>query len=90
MMAWMNAESIAMTLRTRKATFFSRSRQKLWVKGEGSGNLLHVVTVKVDCDQDAILLLCEPAGPTCHTGADNCFIHSFEGEPELQAFGATS
>lgn len=73
MMAWMNRESLDATLRTGKATFFSRSRQKPWVKGEESGNFLIVREVFADCDGDTILLLCEPQGPSCHTGRRNCF-----------------
>lgn len=73
MMAWMNLESLEATLVTKKATFYSRSRQKLWVKGEESGNVLHVASVQADCDADTLLVLCDPVGPSCHTGRDNCF-----------------
>lgn len=73
MMAWMNRESLAKTLESRKATFYSRSRQKLWMKGEESGNTLSVDQVLLDCDGDTLLVLCDPKGPSCHTGADNCF-----------------
>jgi phosphoribosyl-AMP cyclohydrolase / phosphoribosyl-ATP pyrophosphohydrolase len=73
MMAWMNQSALDQTLSTRRATFFSRSRNKLWVKGEESGNLLHVSQVMADCDGDTLLLLCDPVGPSCHTGRDNCF-----------------
>jgi len=73
MMAWMNLESLKATLETKKATFYSRSRQKLWVKGEESGNVLHVASVQADCDADTLLVLCDPVGPSCHTGRDNCF-----------------
>lgn len=73
MMAWMNRQSLDKTLETRKATFYSRSRQKLWMKGEESGNTLEVHQVLLDCDGDTLLVLCDPAGPSCHTGQDNCF-----------------
>ncbi|MEO8905267.1 MAG: bifunctional phosphoribosyl-AMP cyclohydrolase/phosphoribosyl-ATP diphosphatase HisIE [Polyangiaceae bacterium] len=73
MVAWMNQEAIEQTLATGNATFFSRSRKKLWVKGESSGNMLHVHSVTADCDADTLLLLVEPAGPSCHTGRPSCF-----------------
>lgn len=78
MMAWMNAEALEATLRTRKATFYSRSRQALWVKGETSGNELHVHDLLLDCDGDTLLVLCDPAGPSCHTGKDNCFFGAMD------------
>jgi len=73
MLAWMNREALEKTIETGLATFFSRSRGKLWVKGEGSGNLLRVHSVSADCDADVLLLLVEPAGPSCHTGRPSCF-----------------
>lgn len=73
MMAWMNEEALKLTLETGKSTFFSRSRQKLWVKGETSGNTMAVVKVDYDCDGDTILLQVIPAGPACHTGETSCF-----------------
>jgi phosphoribosyl-AMP cyclohydrolase len=73
MVAMMNAEAVAATLRTGQAHFWSRSRQKLWMKGETSGNILDVQAVKVDCDGDALLLLVKPRGPACHTGNVSCF-----------------
>src|SRR5450432_3308428 len=73
MVAWMNQQAIEETLRTGNATFFSRSRGSLWVKGETSGNLLRVHSVTADCDADTLLLLVEPAGPPCHTGRPSCF-----------------
>ena len=72
-LAYMNREAWEQTLRTRRATFWSRSRQQLWEKGSTSGNTLHVRAVKLDCDSDAVLLLVDPAGPACHTGATSCF-----------------
>lgn len=76
MVAWMNREALQKTLETGEATFFSRSRQSLWKKGEGSGNVLHVSQVGVDCDGDTVLLLVEPAGPSCHTGRPSCFFRA--------------
>lgn len=73
MLAHMNAEALEATRRTGKAHFWSRSRSKLWRKGEESGNELRVVEMRVDCDQDAIWLRVEPVGPACHTGARSCF-----------------
>jgi phosphoribosyl-ATP pyrophosphohydrolase/phosphoribosyl-AMP cyclohydrolase len=73
MVAWMNREALERTLATGNATFFSRSRGSLWVKGETSGNLLRVHSVTADCDADTVLLLVEPAGPSCHTGRPSCF-----------------
>lgn len=73
MLAWMNAESLKLTLQTRQAWFWSRSRQELWRKGATSGNTLTVVDVRIDCDQDAFLILAIPAGPACHTGQTSCF-----------------
>jgi len=81
MMAWMNDEAVHATIATRRATFFSRSRNRLWVKGEESGNVLHVERVFADCDGDTLLLLCDPVGPSCHTGRDNCFFNSIDGGP---------
>ena len=73
MVAHMNAEAIAATRASGEATFFSRSRGRLWKKGETSGNVLRVVELRVDCDQDALWLIVDPAGPACHTGARSCF-----------------
>ena len=75
MVAHMNAEALAATLASGEATFWSRSRGRLWKKGETSGNVLRVVEVRVDCDQDALWLIADPAGPACHTGAPSCFYH---------------
>ena len=73
MLAWMNAEALQRTLDTGIATFWSRSRGQIWVKGETSGHVQQVVDVRVDCDQDAILLRVMPKGPACHTGSASCF-----------------
>ncbi|MBI5950299.1 MAG: phosphoribosyl-AMP cyclohydrolase [Chloroflexi bacterium] len=76
MMAWMNAESLRLTLETGETVFWSRSRGELWHKGATSGNTQHVVEVRVDCDADTLLVLVEPAGPACHTGERSCFFRS--------------
>lgn len=78
MVAWMNAEALAATRATGWATFFSRSRQALWVKGETSGHRMRVVEVRVDCDADTLLLSVEAEGPSCHTGQESCFFHHIE------------
>lgn len=73
MLGYVSAESLQVTLSSGHMTFFSRSRQRLWTKGEQSGNVLAVQSLSVDCDADTLLVLARPAGPTCHTGADSCF-----------------
>ncbi len=73
MVGYMNQESLEITLRERKACFWSRSRQQLWLKGETSGNVLHVKEIRIDCDGDALLVKCDPMGPTCHTNETSCF-----------------
>jgi phosphoribosyl-AMP cyclohydrolase / phosphoribosyl-ATP pyrophosphohydrolase len=73
MLGYMNKESYELTKSTGKVTFYSRSRQALWVKGETSGNFLLLDSMLVDCDNDTILVKAKPVGPTCHTGADTCF-----------------
>jgi phosphoribosyl-AMP cyclohydrolase len=73
MLAHMNAEALALTQETGKAHFWSRSRKRLWMKGETSGHVLAVVEIRIDCDQDAVWLKCKPAGPACHTGETSCF-----------------
>lgn len=78
MVAFVDAEAIEATLATGVAHFHSRSRGKLWKKGETSGNVLLVEDILVDCDQDALVMRCSPAGPTCHTGATSCFYRRLE------------
>ncbi len=73
MLAHMNAQALDLTLQTRIAHFWSRSRQSLWKKGETSGHVLHVKDIRIDCDQDAVWVLARPAGPACHTGETSCF-----------------
>jgi len=73
MLGYMDREALRLTLQTRNATFYSRSRAKLWTKGETSGNTLGVVSVAADCDRDTLLVLAHPRGPTCHLGTSSCF-----------------
>lgn len=73
MMAWMNQAALELTIATKTATYFSRARNQLWIKGETSGNTQKVREIRLDCDGDTILLKVEPAGPACHTGANTCF-----------------
>ncbi len=80
MVAYMNAEALARTRETGLATFWSRSRGALWLKGETSGHFLRVQEIRVDCDQDALVLLVRPEGPACHTGAVSCFYRRLDGE----------
>ena len=83
MVAHMNAEAIRLTQETGQAHFWSRSRGALWRKGETSGNGLSLVEMRVDCDQDALLLVVRPAGPACHTGRRSCFYRRVEGDGSL-------
>ena len=80
MVAFMDAEALAATRATGFAHFHSRSRGRLWKKGESSGHVLAVERILVDCDQDALVLECRPAGPACHTGADSCFFRELESD----------
>ena len=73
MLGYMNAEAYQKTLDIQKVTFYSRSKQRLWTKGEESGNFLHLVDIKNDCDEDTLLIQGKPEGPTCHTGSDTCW-----------------
>ncbi|WP_156679854.1 phosphoribosyl-AMP cyclohydrolase [Sphingomonas profundi] len=83
MVAHLNAEAIARTIESGEAHFWSRSRGRLWRKGETSGNVLRVVEMRIDCDQDAIWLRAEAAGPACHTGARSCFYRRIDGDGTL-------
>lgn len=82
MLGYMNEESFRKTMVTKKVTFFSRSKKRLWTKGETSGHFLTLVDMKADCDQDTLLVYAKPAGPTCHKGSDTCW-----GETNKPAFG---
>lgn len=79
MMAWMNIEAVEKTIETGNAHYFSRSRGKLWLKGETSGNFQEVRSIRYDCDGDTLLLLVEPKGPACHTGERTCFYRALDG-----------
>ncbi len=79
MLGYMNAEALRLTMESGLVTFWSRSRQEMWQKGATSGNVLRLVALRQDCDGDALLVLAEPAGPTCHTGARSCFFRDLEG-----------
>ena len=79
MVAHLNAEALALTQTTGEAHFWSRSRARIWRKGEESGNVLNVVELRIDCDQDALWIKATPAGPACHTGARSCFFRAVRG-----------
>ncbi len=87
MLGYMNAESLEITLRDRRACFWSRSRKKLWLKGESSGNFLNVKEIRTDCDADALVLKCEPIGPTCHTNETSCFYRLIEADGSVTLSG---
>ncbi len=100
MLGYMNSEAYQKTIETQKITFFSRSKQRLWTKGEESGNFLNLVDIKNDCDGDTLLIQSKPVGPTCHTGTDTCwqtenkldygFISALEDTIELRKNSADS
>ena len=73
MLAWMNAEAVARTLQTGRVTYWSRSRQAFWVKGETSGHVQRLLDMRVDCDRDCLLMMVDQAGPACHTNRRSCF-----------------
>ncbi|MBR6523025.1 MAG: bifunctional phosphoribosyl-AMP cyclohydrolase/phosphoribosyl-ATP diphosphatase HisIE [Clostridia bacterium] len=85
-LAYMNKESIEISMKEGKTCFFSRSRQKLWRKGETSGNFQHIVSITADCDNDALVVMVEKDGPACHTGTDSCFTKPVFESDELQEF----
>lgn len=84
MMAWMNAEAVARTLETRRVTYWSRSRQAFWVKGETSGHVQALVEFRVDCDRDCLLVTVNQTGPACHTGRRTCFYTAVQGGDEVE------
>ncbi len=83
MQGFMNSAAMQKTLDTGKVTFWSRSQQSLWTKGETSGNYLELASIHSDCDNDSLLILAQPCGPTCHTGSDSCFDTETQASPEL-------
>jgi phosphoribosyl-ATP pyrophosphohydrolase/phosphoribosyl-AMP cyclohydrolase len=85
MLGYMNKEAVDKTLKTKKVTFYSRSKNRLWTKGEESGNFLNLVSISVDCDQDTLLIKANPVGPTCHKGTDTCW-----GEDNNESYGFIS
>ncbi|AXT59801.1 bifunctional phosphoribosyl-AMP cyclohydrolase/phosphoribosyl-ATP diphosphatase HisIE [Aquimarina sp. AD10] len=85
MLGYMNEEAYNKTITTKKVTFYSRSKKRLWTKGEESGNILNLVDIKNDCDDDTLLIFVNPEGPTCHTGTDTCW-----NEDNNQSFGFLS
>jgi phosphoribosyl-ATP pyrophosphohydrolase/phosphoribosyl-AMP cyclohydrolase len=80
MLGYINKESLEKTLQTGHVWFYSRSRQELWEKGETSGNYLNVRAIFKDCDEDTLLIQVDPAGPTCHTGAESCFYRTIDSD----------
>ena len=86
MVAYVNEAALQQTLATGRAVFFSRSRRQLWTKGETSGNYLNIVDVSTDCDSDAVLLLADPLGPTCHNGTESCFAAAASTDVDRFAF----
>jgi phosphoribosyl-AMP cyclohydrolase len=84
MMAWMNAESVARTLDTGRVTYWSRSRQAFWVKGDTSGHVQELVDFRVDCDRDCVLVTVNQTGPACHTGRRSCFYTAVRAGDEVE------
>jgi len=90
MLGFMNSEALEKTREEGKVTFFSRTKSRLWTKGEESGNFLHVVEILEDCDQDTLLIKANPAGPVCHTGSDTCFNEKNSGSRDQKSLGFIS
>jgi|TARA_R110002094_G_scaffold208216_4_gene178756 phosphoribosyl-AMP cyclohydrolase len=84
MMAWMNAEAVAQTLATNRVTYWSRSRQALWIKGESSGHAQSLVEMRIDCDRDCLLLRVLQTGPACHTNRNSCFFTAVQQGEEVE------
>ena len=84
MMAWMNAQAVTQTLETGRVTYWSRSRQAFWVKGETSGHVQKLVEMRVDCDRDCLLVLVDQTGPACHTGRRSCFYTGIQDGEEVE------
>lgn len=85
-LAYMNRESLQISMERGLTCFYSRSRQQLWLKGETSGNYQHIVSITADCDRDALVVLVDKDGPACHTGAESCFFEPVYAAPDRQAF----
>ncbi len=84
MLAWMNAQSISRTIETGRVTYWSRSRQAYWIKGESSGNIQELVELLFDCDRDCLLVKVRQTGPACHTGRRTCFYTAVEDDHEIE------
>ncbi|MBK1636589.1 phosphoribosyl-AMP cyclohydrolase [Rhodovulum adriaticum] len=84
MMAWMNAEAVARTLETGRVTYWSRSRQSFWVKGESSGHVQTLVEMRIDCDRDCLLVVVDQEGPACHTNRRSCFYTALRDGEEVE------
>ncbi|MEM1234832.1 MAG: phosphoribosyl-AMP cyclohydrolase [Pseudomonadota bacterium] len=84
MMAWMNAEAVARTIETRRVTYWSRSRQAFWVKGETSGHVQELLDFRLDCDRDCLLLIVRQTGPACHTKRMSCFYTALRDDVEVE------
>ncbi|MEM8803603.1 MAG: phosphoribosyl-AMP cyclohydrolase [Pseudomonadota bacterium] len=84
MMAWMNAEAVMRTIETRRVTYWSRSRQAFWIKGETSGHIQELVDFRVDCDRDTLLLVVKQTGPACHTNRKSCFYTAVREDAEVE------
>jgi len=90
MMAWMNVEAVAKTLSTRRVTYWSRSRQAFWIKGETSGHIQDLIDLRVDCDRDCLLLIVRQTGPACHTNRRSCFYTSVISGDEVELMAPES
>ena len=84
MLAWMNAEAVARSLHSGRVTYWSRSRQAFWVKGETSGHVQHLIELRLDCDRDCLLALVRQEGPACHTNRRSCFFTAIRGGDEVE------
>ncbi len=84
MFAWMNAQSVAQTLKTGRVTYWSRSRQSFWIKGESSGHVQRLIELRLDCDRDCLLALVAQEGPACHTNRRSCFYTAIRGGEEVE------
>ncbi|MFT4961339.1 MAG: phosphoribosyl-AMP cyclohydrolase [Paracoccaceae bacterium] len=87
MMAWMNAEAVAQTLATGRVTYWSRSRQAFWIKGETSGHVQELVDFRLDCDRDCLLVVVRQTGPACHTNRRSCFYTAVRAGDEVELMG---